>query len=187
MKESIERVLISEQALKDKVAELGRQITRDYQGKNLLLVSVLKGSCIFMSDLIRQINLPLSIDFMYVSSYGSGTETTGAVKIIKDMDVDMSGKDVLLVEDILDSGVTLSHVIELLNQRNPASLRLCTLLNKPERHKIDVHLDYEGFVIPDEFVVGYGLDYDERYRNLPFVGVLKREVYTKQEETKGDK
>ena len=135
----------------------------------------------------RHIDLPLSIDFMYLSSYGAGTQTTGSAKIIKDMDVDISGKDVLLVEDILDSGVTLSHVIDLLKQRHPASLKLCALLNKPDRRKIPVQLDYEGFEIPDEFVVGYGLDYDERYRNLPFVGILKREVYMQSDGTKEDK
>ncbi len=187
MKDNIGRILVSEQALREKIEELGKRITEDYQGKDLLLVSILKGSCVFMSDLIRHIDLPLSIDFMYVSSYGSGTQTTGSAKIIKDMDVDISGKDVLLVEDILDSGVTLSHVIDLMKQRHPASLKLCALLNKPDRRKIPVQLDYEGFEIPDEFVVGYGLDYDERYRNLPFVGILKREVYMKSDGTKEDK
>ena len=187
MKDSIGRILVSEQQLLEKIKELGKRITEDYQGRDLLLVSILKGSYIFMSDLIRHIDLPLSIDFMYVSSYGAGTQTTGSAKIIKDMDVDISGKDVLLVEDILDSGVTLSHVIDLLKQRHPASLKLCALLNKPDRRKIPVQLDYEGFEIPDEFVVGYGLDYDERYRNLPFVGILKREVYMQSDGTKEDK
>ena len=167
MKDSIGRILVSEQQLLEKIKELGKRITEDYQGGDLLLVSILKGSCIFMSDLIRHIDLPQTI--------------------IKDMDVDISGKDVLLVEDILDSGVTLSHVIDLLKQRHPASLKLCALLNKPDRRKIPVQLDYEGFEIPDEFVVGYGLDYDERYRNLPFVGILKREVYMQSDGTKEDK
>jgi len=176
MKDSIGRILVSEQQLLEKIKELGKRITEDYQGRDLLLVSILKGSCIFMSDLIRHIDLPLSIDFMYVSSYGAGTQTTGSAKIIKDMDVDISGKD-----------VPLSHVIDLLKQRHPASLKLCALLNKPDRRKIPVQLDYEGFEIPDEFVVGYGLDYDERYRNLPFVGILKREVYMQSDGTKEDK
>lgn len=178
MNDSIDRILIPQSALQKRVTALGEMITEDYKGKKILLISILKGSCVFMTDLIRSIDLPLAIDFMYVSSYGSGTTTSGMAKIIKDLDVDISGKDVLIVEDILDSGVTLSHVMDILKARKPASLRLCALLNKPDRRKVDVKLDYEGFVIPDEFVVGYGLDYDELYRNLPYVGVLKREIYS---------
>ena len=179
MKKDIESVLVSEEQLKAKIAELGQQISKDYQGKDLLLVSILKGACVFLSDLMRAIDIPLSIDFMCVSSYGKGTMTQGRAKIIKDLDVDIAGKDVLIVEDILDSGVTLSHVMEILRSRKPASLKLCSLLEKPERHRVEVPLDYVGFVVPDEFVVGYGLDYAEKYRNLPFVGVLKESVYNK--------
>jgi len=174
----IERVLFDEKTILKKVRELGRAISRDYAGKDLLLVSVLKGSCVFMADLMRSITIPCSIDFMYVSSYGAGTSTTGKVKILKDLDVDIDGIHLLIVEDILDSGVTLSHLIDILKTKNPASLRLCTLLNKPSRRQVPVPLDYEGFAIPDEFVVGYGLDYNEKYRNLPYIGVLKPSVYS---------
>jgi hypoxanthine phosphoribosyltransferase len=179
MNNDIDHVLVSQAQLKEKIAELGAQITKDYQGKDLLLVSILKGACVFLSDLMRAVELPLSIDFMCVSSYGAGTVTQGHANIIKDLDVDIEGKDVLIVEDILDSGVTLSHVMEILRSRKPASLRLCSLLEKPERHKVYVPIDYLGFVVPDEFVVGYGLDYAEKYRNLPYVGVLKESVYSK--------
>lgn len=179
MQGEIEKILIDEKALRDKVLDLGRQITHDYRDKNLLLVSVLKGSCVFMSDLMRAIDLHLEIDFMNVSSYGSGVKTSGVVKIIKDLDVNVEGYDILIVEDILDSGLTLSYIIDMLKSRNPASIKLCTLLDKPERRKVHVPVDYKGFEVPDEFVVGYGLDYDEKYRNLPFVGVLKPEIYNK--------
>ena len=179
MNKDIDHVLVSQAQLKEKIAELGAQITKDYQGKDLLLVSILKGACVFLSDLLRAVELPLSIDFMCVSSYGAGTVTQGHANIIKDLDVDIEGKDVLIVEDILDSGVTLSHVMEILRSRKPASLRRCSLLEKPERHKVNVPIDYLGFVVPDEFVVGYGLDYAEKYRNLPYVGVLKESVYSK--------
>ncbi len=177
MKDDIERVLVSEEELKAKVRELGAQITRDYQGKNLLMVSVLKGSVIFMADLMRAIDLPCTIDFMCVSSYGSGTKTSGVVKIIKDLDTDLHGKDLLIVEDILDSGKTLHYITHMLADRGTASIRIATLLDKPERRSAPLTPDYSGFVIPDKFVVGYGLDYDERYRNLPYIGVLKPEVY----------
>ncbi len=179
MKKDIDHVLISEEQLKAKIAELGAQITRDYRGKDLLLVSILKGACVFLTDLMRAIDLPVSIDFMCVSSYGKGTSTQGRAKILKDLDTDIAGKHVLIVEDILDSGVTLSHVMEILRSRQPASLRLCSLLEKPERHRVEVPLDYVGYVVPDEFVVGYGLDYAETYRNLPYIGVLKESVYNK--------
>ncbi len=179
MKKDVESVLISEEQLKEKIAQLGAQISEDYRGKDLLLVSILKGACVFLSDLMRAIDIPLAIDFMCVSSYGKGTITQGRAKIIKDLDVDIAGKDVLIVEDILDSGVTLSHVMEILRSRKPASLKLCSLLEKPERHRVEVPLDYVGFIVPDEFVIGYGLDYAEKYRNLPYVGVLKESVYNK--------
>ncbi len=172
MNNDIAKVLISEEQLQAKVAELGAQISRDYEGKDLLLVSILKGSVVFMADLMRAITEPCSIDFMVVSSYGG-------VKIVKDLDQDLSGKDVLIVEDILDTGVTLSHLVPMLKLRRPNSVRLCTILSKPSRRKVDIEPDYCGFEVPDEFVVGYGLDYDEKYRNLPYVGVLKPEVYSK--------
>ena len=179
MKNDILKVLVTENELKDKVAELGAKISADYKGKNLLLVSVLKGSVVFMADLMRSINIPCKIDFMSVSSYGGGTKTTGVVKIIKDLDINLSGYDVLIVEDILDSGLTLSYITGLLNSRGASSIKIATLLDKPARRQADITADYFCFNIPDEFVVGYGLDYDEEYRNLPFVGVLKPEVYSK--------
>lgn len=179
MEKDILKVLVTEEQLKDKIAFLGKQITQDYSGKKLLLVSILKGSVVFMADLMRAITIPARIDFMAVSSYGRGVKTSGVVKIIKDLDIDLKGYDILIVEDILDSGMTLSYLIELLKSRNPASVEICTLLDKPERHKVEIPVKYKGFVVPDEFVVGYGLDYDEQYRNLPYVGVLKPAVYTK--------
>ena len=180
MHDDIKNVLVSEEELKAKVAELGAQISRDYEGKNLVLVSILKGSVVFMADLMRAVSIPCSIDFMVVSSYGgANTTSTGLVKIVKDLDQDLSGKDLLIVEDILDTGITLSHLVPMLKLRNPASVRLCTILSKPSRRKADIEPDYLGFEVPDEFVVGYGLDYDEKYRNLPYVGVLKPEVYSK--------
>ena len=180
MNDDIKNVLVSEEQLKAKVDELGTQISRDYAGKNLVLVSILKGSVVFMADLMRAIRIPCSIDFMVVSSYGgSNTTTSGLVKIIKDLDGDLSGKDVLIVEDILDTGVTLSNLVPMLKMRNPNSVKICTILDKPSRRKAAIQPDYEGFQVPDEFVVGYGLDYDEKYRNLPYVGVLKPEIYEK--------
>ena len=179
MEQYIEKVLLSEEEIAKKVHELGEQITKDYQGRDLLMVSVLKGSVAFMADLMREIDLPLSIDFMCVSSYGSGTETSGVVKIIKDLDIDLHGRDLLIVEDILDSGKTLHYISGLLKSRGTASLRIATLLDKPERRVVPLTPDYCCFTVPDEFVVGYGLDYDEKFRNLPYIGVLKSEVYEK--------
>lgn len=179
MNDDIRAVLVSEQQLKDKVAQLGAQISQDYAGKDLVLVSILKGAVVFMADLMRAVTIPCSIDFMVVSSYGAGTTTTGLVKIIKDLDSDLSGKDVLIVEDILDTGVTLSNLVPMLKMRNPNSVRICAILDKPSRRRADIQADYIGFQVPDEFVVGYGLDYDEKYRNLPYVGVLKPSVYEK--------
>ncbi|HIX16723.1 MAG TPA: hypoxanthine phosphoribosyltransferase [Candidatus Gemmiger faecavium] len=180
MNRDIDHILVSQQQLQDKISELGAQISRDYDGHELLLVSILKGSVVFMADLMRAITIPCAIDFMVVSSYGgSNTTTTGLVKIVKDLDQDLSGKDVLIVEDILDTGVTLSHLMPMLQMRNPRSVKICSILSKPSRRKADIEPDYMGFEVPDEFVVGYGLDYDEKYRNLPYVGVLKPEVYTK--------
>ncbi|MGN0652034.1 MAG: hypoxanthine phosphoribosyltransferase [Gemmiger sp.] len=180
MNQDIDHVLVSEEQLKAKVTELGAQISRDYEGKQLLLVSILKGSVVFMADLMRAITIPCSIDFMVVSSYGgANTTSTGLVKIVKDLDQDLTGKDVLIVEDILDTGITLSHLVPMLKMRNPCSVKLCTILSKPSRRKVEIEPDYVGFEVPDEFVVGYGLDYNEKYRNLPYVGVLKPEVYSK--------
>lgn len=179
MNNDILKVLITEEELQNKVKELGAAISRDYEGKNLLMVSVLKGSVIFMADLMRAITVHAEIDFMSVSSYGAGVKSSGVVKILKDLDALLEGKDLLLVEDILDSGLTLYYLREILGKRNPASIKIATLLDKPEGRKADIHPDYVGFHVPDEFVVGYGLDYNETYRNLPYVGVLKPEVYSK--------
>lgn len=178
MKDSdIKKVLITEAELAAKVAEMGAQISKDYEGRKLIILGVLKGSVVFMSDLIRSITVPVEMDFMAVSSYGAGVKTSGVVKILKDLDRLIAGYDVLVVEDILDSGMTLSYLTELLRERDPASIRIATLLDKPDRRKVDIKPDYVGFTIPDEFVVGYGLDYAELYRNLPYVGVLDPSVY----------
>ena len=173
----VERVLFSEEELKNRVAEIAAQIDKDYAGKQPLLVSVLRGSFVFMADLVRQIHVPCTVDFMAVSSYGAGTSSSGQVKIIKDLSEQIEGKDLIVVEDILDSGNTLSYLLQLLEARKPASVRLCTLLDKPSRRLKPVELHYSGFTIPDYFVVGYGLDYAEKYRNLPYIGVLKPSVY----------
>ena len=175
----ISEILISEEELSAIVTRLGKEISEDYKDKNLMLISVLKGSVVFMADLMRAVKIPCKIDFMAVSSYGSGTKTSGVVKIIKDLTEPIEGADVLIVEDILDSGVTLSYLKKLLMARNPKSIKICTLLDKPERRKSDILADYVGSSIPDEFAVGYGLDYDEKYRNLPFIGSLKPSVYQK--------
>ena len=178
MKDSdIKSVLITEEQLAAKVAEMGAQISKDYQGRKLIILGVLKGSVVFMSDLIRSITVPVEMDFMAVSSYGAGVKTSGVVKILKDLDRLIAGYDVLVVEDILGSGMTLSYLTELLRERDPASIRIATLLDKPDRRKVDIKPDYVGFTIPDEFVVGYGLDYAELYRNLPYVGILSPSVY----------
>ncbi|MEA4919574.1 MAG: hypoxanthine phosphoribosyltransferase [Clostridiaceae bacterium] len=175
----VREVLYTSEQLHETVCGLGKKISMDYAGKDPILVSVLKGAFVFMADLIREVTIPCSLDFMSVSSYGCGTTSSGRVKIIKDLDTNIEGKHVIIVEDILDSGITLSHLVELLKSRKPASLAICTLLDKPERRKANVDVDYKGISIPDEFVVGYGLDYDEKYRNLPDLCVLKPEIYTK--------
>ena len=177
MDEKIARVLISQEALAAKVGEIGAKISEDYAGKRPLLVSVLKGSIVFMADLMRAITIECDIDFMSCSSYGKGQKSSGVVRILKDLDSDITNRHIIVVEDILDSGLTLSYILELLHARNAASIALCTLLDKPERRKVDVKVDYSGFVIPDEFVVGYGLDYNNLYRNLPEVCILKEELY----------
>lgn len=179
MQDDILKVLLSEEEIAEKVQEIGAQITKDYQDKNLLMVSVLKGSVVFMADLMRAVDCHARIDFMSVSSYGNGTKTSGVVKIVKDLDLNLEGYDLLLVEDILDSGKTLYYLREILKERNPSSIRIATLLNKPARREADIVPDYSCFEVPDEFVVGYGLDFAEKYRNLPYIGVLKPEVYTK--------
>lgn len=178
MQDDILRVLLSEEEIAQKVQQIGKQITQDYRDKNLLMVSVLKGSVVFMADLMRAVDCHARIDFMSVSSYGNGTKTSGVVKIIKDLDLNLEGYDLLLVEDILDSGKTLYYLREILKERNPASIRIATLLNKPARREADIVPDYSCFEVPDEFVVGYGLDFAEKYRNLPYIGVLKPEVYS---------
>ena len=179
MQNDILKVLISEEELRGKVKELGRQITKDYDGKEPFFVGVLRGCYVFMADLVRSVDLNCTMDFMAVSSYGKGTTSTGAVKITRDLSEDIEGKDVIIVEDILDSGVTLSYLRTYLANRKPASIRIVTLLDKPERRSKAVTADYYGFSVPNEFVVGYGLDYAEQYRNLPYIGVLKPEVYSK--------
>lgn len=178
--QDIERVLISTDQIAQRIAELGAQIARDYATTDdLLLVGVLKGCMMVMVELAVQIPLPLAVDFIAISSYGKSTESSGVVRLLKDLDTDIAGRHVLIVEDIIDSGLTLAYLLKQLQQRNPASLRVCALLNKPDRRAATVTVDYIGFDIPNEFVVGYGLDYAERYRNLPYIGVLKQEVYSR--------
>ena len=166
-------VLISEEDVEKRIQEIGSAISKEYEGKCVHLICVLKGGVFFACELAKRISVPVTIDFMSVSSYGSDTKSSGVVKIVKDLDESLKDKEVIVVEDIVDSGRTLSYLLEMLKDRGPASLRLCTLLDKPERRVIDVHVDYTGFNIPDEFVVGYGLDYDQRYRNLPYIGVVE--------------
>ena len=177
MDADVERVLISEEEIKQRVAELGAAISADMAGKEPVFIGVLKGSFIFMADLVRAVSLHSEVDFMQVSSYGAGTTTTGAVKIVQDLSHSIEGKDVVIVEDILDSGITLHYLSELLWGRKPASLRIVTLTDKPERRQADVKADYIGFTVPDAFLVGYGLDYDQKYRHLPYIGILKPEIY----------
>ena len=174
MKETI-RVLLSEEEVDRRIKEVADQINRDYAGKEVHLICVLKGGVFFMCELAKRITVPVSLDFMSVSSYGDDTKSSGVVRIVKDLDQPLEGKDVLIVEDIIDSGRTLSHLKKLLGQRNPASLKICTLLDKPERRVVDVDVEYVGFQIEDKFVVGYGLDYDQQYRNLPYIGVVEFE------------
>ena len=177
MHQDVERILYTEEELKARVRELAAEIQKDYEGKDLVLASVLRGSYIFMADLTRAIDLPMTVDFMVVSSYGSGTTSSGQVEIRKDLSDSIEGKDLIIVEDILDSGNTLYYLMEVLKARKPASVKICTLMDKPERRTKPITADYTGFSIPDAFVVGYGLDYDEKYRNLPYVGILKPSVY----------
>jgi hypoxanthine phosphoribosyltransferase len=182
LSDDIDHILVTEEEIRDAVAGLGRALSDYYAGKELLLIGVLKGAIMFIVDLSRAINLPVTLDFMAVASYGTSTETSGIVRILKDLDSSIEGKHVLVVEDIIDSGLTLNYILETLRNRNPASLRVAALLNKPNRRRVDVPIDYVCFDIPDEFVVGYGLDFRQIYRNLPFVGVLKPDMYTQPAE-----
>ncbi len=177
MIKDVKDVLFNEAVLAEKVKELGEMITRDYHGEDLLVIGILKGANVFMGDLIRKIDLPIQIDFMAVSSYGHSTQSSGVVKINKDLDCEIEGRNVLIVEDIVDTGLTLKYLAENLMTRGPKSLKICSLLDKPERRKTEIKIDYKGFDIPDVFIVGYGIDYAEKYRNLPFVASLKEEVY----------
>ena len=182
MRQALAFVLISEDKIQAKVKVLAEQISKDYAGKHLFMICILKGAIMFYSDLARNIDVPLAMDFMAVSSYGAGTKSSGEVRIIKDLSVPAEGLDILIVEDILDSGNTLNYLVNILKDRKPASLKICTLLDKPERREKPIVCDYVGFEIPDEFVIGYGLDYAEKYRNLPYIGILKEEVYAEPEE-----
>lgn len=179
MKDDIAKVYFTEEELQAKVRELGRQITEDYKDakEDIYCVGILKGASVFYADLVRAIDLPVRFDFMIASSYGSGTSTTGSVKILKDLDYDIEGKHLIVIEDIIDSGTTMSYLLKYFEHRKPASVKLCALLSKPSRRTAEVAIDYCGFEVPDEFLVGYGLDYAEIYRNLPYIGVLKPEVY----------
>lgn len=177
MEEQISKILFSREELLKRIAELGEEITRDYNGKNLLVLAILKGAVPFMADLIQNIKMPLTYDFMAVSSYGASTTSSGVVRIMKDLERSVEGVHILIVEDIVDTGLTLKYLKENLSARNPESVKIVTLLDKPERRKVDVKPDYNGFTIPDEFVVGYGLDFNEQFRNLPYIGILKPEAY----------
>jgi hypoxanthine phosphoribosyltransferase len=175
--DDVAQVLISKQQLADRIHELGQQISLDYAGQDLLLVCVLKGAVLFLADLMRQITIPHAVDFMAISSYGASTESSGVVRILKDLDTNIAGRNVLIVEDIIDTGRTLAYITQNLHTRHPKSVRICTLLSKPSRRELEIGLDYVGFVIPNKFVIGYGLDFAEIYRSLPYIGVLKKEKY----------
>ncbi len=180
MAKDIKKVLITKEEIHEMVERIGKQITVDYEGKTILMICVLRGAFIFMADLVREISLPLSVDFMSVSSYGEGTSTSGVVRILRDLDADITGKHVIIVEDIIDTGLTLNHLKSLLMTRNPASMAICTAFDKPERRQAEVHVDYSGIRIPDEFIVGYGLDYNGDYRHLPDVCTLSDDGGDKQ-------
>ena len=179
MLKDVERILITSEDIGARVRELGQQITNDYAGQEILMIGVLRGAVIFMADLARSIKRPMDIDFMAITSYGLSTNSSGVVRIIKDLDEVVEGRHILIIEDIIDSGLTLNYLVDNIKSRKPASVRICTLLSKPDRRKVNVTVDYNGFIIPDHFVVGYGLDYAGKYRNLPFIGVLKPEIYQK--------
>jgi hypoxanthine phosphoribosyltransferase len=175
--DDVEEILLTGERIQARVAELGAQLATDYAGRDPVLVSVLKGSIVFLADLVRKMEIPLSIDLMEVSSYGASTESSGQVRILKDLSMAIDGRDVIVVEDIIDTGLTLNYLLRYLHDKGPASIRICCLLDKPARRLADIAIDYRGFTIPDRFVIGYGLDYDERYRNLPYIGVLRPSVY----------
>ena len=179
MTEDIKEILLTEEEILNRIKEMGKAISKDYEGKNLVVVGILKGSVIFASELIKNITIPCEIDFMAVSSYGSSSETSGVVRILKDLDHGIEEKDIIIVEDIIDSGVTLDYLLKYLKARKANSIEIVTLLTKPSRRMVDINAKYCGFEVPDEFLVGYGLDYAEKYRNLPYVGILKEEVYKK--------
>lgn len=174
----IERILKTEEEIRDKVKLLGEQISKDYEGKNPVMICILKGGIVFLSDLVRNISTHVQLDFMSLSSYGNSTKSSGVVKIKKDIDVDITGRDVIIVEDIVDSGLTLKYLNDYFKQHNSSSIKICTLLDKPNAHKTDLSIDYVGFEVGNEFVVGYGLDYAQKYRNLPYIGILKEEIYS---------
>jgi hypoxanthine phosphoribosyltransferase len=177
MHNDLKKILIDKDKLQNRIMELGKEISKDYKGKDLLVICVLKGGVLFMSDLVQNIDIPLEMDFMAVSSYGNSTHSSGVVRIIKDLDASIENKDLLIVEDIVDSGLTLSYLMDLLKSRGIKSIKVCSLLEKPENKVSNVNVDYIGFQVPDEFVVGYGLDYAQKYRNLPYIGVLKEDIY----------
>ena len=179
IKEDIEKVVFTEEEIRAKIRELGQRITEDYKDakETIYCVGILKGAVVFYTDLVREIDLPVHFDFMIASSYGNGTSTSGTVKILKDLDYDVEGKHLIIIEDIIDSGTTMNYLMKYFRERKPKSVKLCALRSKPSRRTVDVSIDYCGFEIPDEFIVGYGLDYAEKYRNLPFIGVLKPEIY----------
>lgn len=177
MNNDVKEILISEDNIKEKVKELGQRISKDYEGESVFLIGILKGSVPFMADLMREITIPVTMDFMAVSSYGNGTTSTGVVRILKDLDFEIKDKNIIIVEDIIDSGITLSYLVDYLKNRGPKNIEIAALLTKPERNKVNVNAKYIGYEVPDKFVVGYGLDYAEKYRNLPYIGVLKEEIY----------
>lgn len=187
MLNDIHEILYDAEQIQHKVKELGEQLSRDFKDRNPLVICILKGAFIFMADLVKAMDIPLEIDFMAVSSYGSSTKSSGVVKIVKDLDTPVEGRDVLIVEDIIDSGHTLNYLVRILQERQPASLRIVTLLDKPERREVAHHVDWVGFSIPNDFVVGYGLDYNELYRNLPYIGVLRPAVYAAPEQESAQK
>jgi len=178
MRNDIEKILKTETEIQEKIKQLGKQISKDYEGKNPIMICILKGGIVFLSDLMRFISIKVELDFMSLSSYGNSTKSSGVVRIKKDIDADILNRDVIIVEDIVDSGLTLKYLDEYFMQHNPASVKICTLLDKPKAHKIDIKIDYVGFEVGNEFVVGYGLDYAQRYRNLPYIGILKKEIYS---------
>lgn len=178
MKTDISEVLLDEQTIQNKVMELGKKISEDYKDKNPVMVCILKGGVIFLTDLIKNISIPLELDFMSLSSYGDTTKSSGVVKIKKDIDVDITERHVIIIEDIVDSGLTLKYINEYFKRHKPASVKICALLDKPGAHKTDIYIDYKGFEVGNEFVVGYGLDYAQKYRNLPYIGILKKEIYS---------